>query len=292
MQRLNVRLVLALLIAISPQVGFAQQPAPITNSVGMKFVRIPAGKFLMGSPATEPEREAQELQHEVVITRPFYLGVYEVTQREFLQVLGSDGRRSAFFDAAHGGGPDHPIEFIDRDNVTDFCNALSALPAEREAGCSYRLPTEAEWEYACRGGTTTAFYLGNSLSSKQANFNGSVPYLGANAGPYLKRTAKVGSYPPNAFGLYDMHGNVSEICADWYARDYYSKSPVEDPPGPPEGASSDNFGNTYFVVRGGSWQDDARACRSAYRYRGMLRNKYAQAGFRVVCQFAGAAGDL
>lgn len=286
LNQINVCCLLLATVFTVPPAAIAQQGQVITNSIGMKFAPIPAGKFMMGSPASEPQREAQELQHEVVITRPFFMGVYEVTQREFDQVMGKDRRRSAFFDSEHGGGPDHPVEFIDWEKAHEFCERLSALPAERKAGRKYRLPTEAEWEYACRAGTTTAFHFGDSLSSKQANFNGSQPYFGAEKGPYLKKTAKVGSYPPNAFGLHDMHGNVAEICADWYARDYYARSPIEDPPGPPEGASSDDFGNTYYVVRGGCWLDDARGCRSAYRYRAMTENRYPQNGLRVVCEVA------
>ena len=283
--------VLAAIVFAVPQLAAAQRPGQITNSIGMKFALIPAGKFVMGSPASQPEREAQEQQHEVVITRPFHLGIYEVTQGEFVQVMGEDKKRPAFFDSNHGGGPDHPIEFVTWKDIHAFCESLSQLPAEREAGRTYQLPTEAQWEYACRAGSTTAFCFGDTLSSNQANFNGSQSYFGAAPGRFLKSTAKVGSYAPNAFGLYDIHGNVSEICADWYAKDYYADSPAEDPTGPPEGASSDDFGNTYFVVRGGSWQDDARACRSAYRYRAMRRNKYPQSGFRVVCEVAQPAAD-
>ncbi len=280
------------IITSVPLAGIAQERTPadaITNSIGMRLAPIPAGKFMMGSPATEPEREQQELQHEVVITRPFYMGVYEVTQGQMKTVLGADRRLSAFFDEDRGGGPDHPIENIEWKSAGEFCDKLSALPAEKSAGRKYRLPTEAEWEYACRAGTTTAFHCGDSLSSAQANFNGVIPFFGAVKGLYLKKTVKVGSYPPNAFGLYDMHGNVAEFCADWYSKDYYAKSPAEDPPGPSEGASSDGFGNTYLVVRGGCWLDDSRGCRSAYRYRAMSTNRYPQNGFRVVCEIDAAA---
>ena len=253
------------------------QPEVITNSIGMKLIRIPAGRFRMGSPSSEAERERDESLHDVQITKPFLMGIYEVTQGEFAKI---DQKPKPFFS---GNGPDFPIENIEWNTAADFCKKLSALPDEMKAGRKYRLPTEAEWEYACRAGTTTPFSFGNSLSSTQANFNGNFPYGGAEKGPYVRKTVKVGSYPPNAFGLYDMHGNVSEWCADWYDPEYYNSSPEENPKGPPVGALSDDYNNFFLVVRGGSWLDDGRGCRSAYRQRAMHRNSYRLIGFRVVC---------
>jgi formylglycine-generating enzyme required for sulfatase activity len=250
----------------------------------MKLVLTPGGKFRMGSPRGETEREVDETVHEVTITRPFYLGVYEVRQAEFSKLM--DPKLRPFFSSEPGGGPGHPMENMAWTEADEFCRKLSALQEEARAGRKYRLPTEAEWEYACRAGTTSAFHYGDSLSSSQANFNGNHPYGDAAGGPYLRRTAKVGSYQPNAFGLYDMHGNVAEWCADWYDPDYYSASPDEDPRGPPVGVLSDDYENFYLVVRGGSWLDDARACRSAYRQRAMHRNRYPLIGFRVVCEVA------
>ena len=124
---------------------------------------------------------------------------------------------------------------------------------------------------------------GNSLSSKQANFNGSFPY-GAEKGPYLRLTAKVGSYPPNAFGLHDMHGNLCEWCSDYFDKDYYSKSPKEDPRGPEKGVISTDYVDFYRVIRGGCWLDEARACRSAYRFKAMPNEPNRLIGFRVVCE--------
>ena len=253
----------------------------ITNSIGMKLANIPAGKFMMGSPVSEKEREAQETLHEVVIVKPFLMGAYEVTQNEFTKVMGPENH--SVFRTGQGGSPEHPMEAVEWKQAADFCSRLSNLPDEKTVGRKYRLPTEAEWEYACRAGTTTPFSLGDSLSSKQANFNGKYPYGGADKGSYLRQTAKVGSYAPNAFGLHDMHGNVAEWCADWYDPNYYQDSPNENPLGPPLGATSDDFGNFYLVVRGGSWVDDARAVRSANRQRAMHRNRYQTIGFRVVC---------
>lgn len=259
----------------------------ITNSISMRLAWIPAGKFVMGSPRTEIERENEELAHEVITTRPFYMGVYEVTQREFNRVMTGNirSRPKAVFNQSNGGGPNNPMENASSKHAMDFCKKLSNLPDERKAGRRYRLPSEAEWEYACRAGTQTAFHFGDSLSSKKANFNGNYPYGNAAKGPYLRKTAEVGSYQPNAFGLFDMHGNVSEWCSDWYDPAYYRDSPVEDPLGPPVGVLSTDFdGDFYVTVRGGCWVDDARACRSAYRLRAMPAEPYRLTGFRVVCE--------
>jgi formylglycine-generating enzyme required for sulfatase activity len=256
----------------------------MTNSIGMKLVLIPAGKFVMGSPATEAEREAGEEQHEVAITRPFYLGAYTVTQDQFRNVMG---KNPSFFQANKGGGPDHPAEQVRWGEAREFCRRLAALPEEKKGGRTYRLPSEAEWEYACRAGTTTPFNVGGALSSNQANFNGNFPYGDAEKGPFLRRTAKVGSYPPNAWGLYDMHGNVLEWCNDWYDPDYYRKSPRENPKGPEKGVVATGFDSNFFVVvRGGCWLDEGRACRAARRFRLQQSEPYRWTGFRVACDVA------
>src|SRR5262249_4711820 len=153
---------------------------------------------------------------------------------EYEKVVGKFPNRP-IFKADRGGGPDHPMENVLWAEAVEFCKRLSALAEEKRAARRYRLPTEAEWEYACRAGTTTPFHFGDSLSAKQANFNGNFPYGDAGKGPYLRQTAKVGSYLPNAWGLYDMHGNVAEWCADWYDPAYYKHSPREDPRGPAKG---------------------------------------------------------
>jgi formylglycine-generating enzyme required for sulfatase activity len=258
----------------------------ITNAIGMKLTLIPAGKFLVGSPQDEAERDTDEEQHEVAITKPFYMGVHEVTQREYERIIP---KNPSFFHAKNGGGPEHPVEQVLWGEAVEFCKKLSELPEEKQAGRVYRLPTEAEWEYACRAGTKTAFHFGNRLSGTQANFNGHFPYGGADKGPYLQKTAKVGSYPANAFGLHDMHGNVAEWCADWYDPDYYRHSPKADPPGPPKGVVATGFGGFYHVVRGGCWLDEGRGCRAAYRFRFMPSDRYRLVGFRVVCEMVGSA---
>ena len=278
-----------LLLMLLPLAGLpaATQPAKapvIVNSIDMKFAPIPAGKFLMGSPADEAERDPEEVQHEVAITRPFYMGVHEVTQEQFQRVMG---KAASFFHAKNGGGPDHPVETVRWKDALEFCAKLSILDPEQKAGRTYRLPTEAEWEYACRAGTTTPFHFGASLST-QANFKGTYPYGGATPGPFLKKTAKVGSYPPNAWGLYDMHGNVSEWCSDWYDPDYYKRSPKADPAGPEKGVLATGFASDFYrVVRGGCWLDEGRGCRAAYRFRLQSTEPYRLVGFRVVCVVKG-----
>jgi formylglycine-generating enzyme required for sulfatase activity len=245
------------------------------NSIGMRLRLIPAGEFVMGSPETEAGHVAEERPHRVRITLPFYLGAHEVTQEEYRRVTG--GNPSWF--AATGGGRAKvagldtsrlPVDSVTWDEAVAFCQALSELPEEKKAGRVYRLPTEAEWEYACRAGTQTAFQSGNTLSSAQANFDGR-----AARGPYLQRTAAVGSYKPNAWGLYDMHGNVWEWCLDGYAADAYPEGPVEDPP---PHAPTD-----LRVLRGGSWYSTGAACRAAFRYKLAPDARSYYVGFRVVC---------
>jgi formylglycine-generating enzyme required for sulfatase activity len=273
-----------LLRGTATQAGKEESDRFITNSIGMKLALIPAGKFLMGSPATESDRDPEELQHEVVISRPFYLGVYEVTQSQFEKLMG---KAPSFFGAKKGGGPDYPVEQVNFNQALEFCRRLSNMAEERKAGRVYRLPTEAEWEYACRAGTATPFQCGNSLSAKQANFNGNYPYGEGPGGPFLRKPVKVGSYPPNAWGLHDMHGNVAEWCSDWYDPDYYKTSPKQDPTGPAKGVVSTGFHGQFFrVVRGGCWLDEGRGCRSAYRMRFQPTEPYRLIGLRVACTAA------
>jgi formylglycine-generating enzyme required for sulfatase activity len=234
-------------------------PREITNSIGMKLVLIPAGKFLMGSPKGERGRDTDEEQHQVEITKPFYLGIYEVTQGQFKEVMG---KNPSYFSTGGDGKDkvkglntdDFPVETVSWQEAQTFLKKLSALREESKQGRRYRLPTEAEWEWSCRGGPTEyqTFHCGNSLSSKQANING-----WADREPFLARTCQVGSYKPNAFGRYDMHGNVWEWCSDWYDLDFYRTSPLKDPAGPSKG--------TGRVMRGGGWNRDGQFCRSALR---------------------------
>lgn len=203
----------------------------LINSIGMKLLQIPPGEFLMGSSAADAE-PADQPQHRVRITAPYWIGMYEVTEQEYKSVTGIDpftktGRR--------GSETGYPMTMVSWTDAVEYCRMLSDLPEERSAGRVYRLPTEAEWEYACRAGTTTAFNAGDSLTTEQAHFDAT-----KTSGPGV-----VGSHTPNAFGLYDAHGNVHEWCADWYSEDYYSKSATDDPAGADQG--------THRVTRGGSW---------------------------------------
>ncbi len=254
----------------------------ITNSIGMDLVTIPAGEFMMGSDdSDERAREDEKPQHLVRITKPILIGQYEVTQSQYEQVMGNN---PSWFSSTGGGQKkvadldtdQFPVESVSWVQAAEFCEKLSALPAEKAAGRHYRLPTEAEWQYACRAGTTTNFHYGDSLTSTQANINGRYPYGDAPRGPYLGRTATVGSYKPNAFGLYDMHGNVAEACADWFGREYYSESPTDDPQGPEKGSDR--------VVMGGSWSADAFRCRAAHRRSNATSGLAKYFGFRVVCE--------
>jgi formylglycine-generating enzyme required for sulfatase activity len=214
----------------------------------------------------------------VQITRPFYLGVHAVTQGQYQRVMGTNP--SCFSPAGRGRDivqhcdmSRFPVECVSWEDAAEFCHRLSALPAERSAGRTYRLPTEAEWEYACRAGMLSPFHFGDSLSSSQANFDGNYPYGDAPRSAYLARPAAVGSYAPNSFGLYDTHGNIWEWCADWYHSDYYAECPHRDPAGPQ--------GGTARVIRGGCWLDFGRGCRAACRLNKAPAERSDLVGFRV-----------
>ena len=242
-----------------------RQPARDTDLPGM--VKIPPGTFMMGSPASEADRRDGKTQHKVTISQGFWMGQHEVTQAEYEQVMGTN--------PSHFKGGNLPVESVSWDEATEYCTRLTAR--ERTAGRlpqghEYRLPTEAQWEYACRAGTTTATSFGNSLSSSQANFNGNYPYQNGSKGPYLEKTTPAGQYSANAFGLYDMHGNVWEWCADYYGD--YPSGPVTDPTGPPSGDDR--------VNRGGSWYSLGQDCRSAFRGGNSPGLRSGILGFRVV----------
>ncbi|MCI0464002.1 MAG: SUMF1/EgtB/PvdO family nonheme iron enzyme [Gemmataceae bacterium] len=255
------------------------EDGPVVNSIGMKLVRIPAGSFLMGSPPGEEDRADDEgPQHKVDMARPFYLGAYEVTQQEYLEVMGAN---PSHFCATGGGrqqvvGVDlgrFPVENVSWEDAVAFCKALSARAAEQKAGRTYRLPTEAEWEYACRAGTAGPFHFGMALSAEQANFDGKRPYGPAPKGAVRRNPVGVGSFPANAWGLYDMHGNVWEWCGDYYGS-YEDKLANNLPE---RRADSDR------VLRGGAWLFAAFECRSARRTGRTPTQRGPYYGFRVVC---------
>ncbi len=232
----------------------------------MEFVWIPAGSFVMGSREPERKQRPDEVPlHEVRITRGFWLGRYEVTQRQWEAVMGENPSR--FSDCE----PECPVERVSWEDCRAFIDKLNA----RAGSMLYRLPTEAEWEYACRAGTTTRFSNGDScLSADEANYDGHYPIAGCPRGPYRKRPLPVGSFAPNPWGLFDMHGNVAEWCLDWYAEDYYSRSPREDPEGPEAGR--------FRCVRGGAWYSYANMCRSAARDWCAPERRHENLGFRLL----------
>jgi formylglycine-generating enzyme required for sulfatase activity len=234
-----------------------ETPETSTNLVGMKFVLIPAGEFTMGSSASDKQRESDEKQHKVKILKPFYLQTTEVTQAQWKAVMGNN--------PSHFKGDDLPVEQVSWDDVQEFLKKLS-----RKERVKYRLPTEVQWEYVCRAGSTGRFCFGDD-DSKLGEYAWYVPNS-------LKKTYPVGMKKPNAWGLYDMHGNVWEWCQDWYDKDYYGKSPANDPQGPSSGSLR--------VLRGGSWGSGAwsgyaRSCRSANRYWGEPTIPVSSIGFRV-----------
>jgi formylglycine-generating enzyme required for sulfatase activity len=244
-----------------------------TASIEMLWCK--PGTFMMGSPESEEGRELDsegkktkysETQHQVTLTKGFYLGKYEVTQAQWKKVVGTSPSKFK--------GEDRPVEKVNWPDSIEFCQKLTLL--ERKAGrlpdgWEYALPTEAQWEYTCRAGTTSVFSFGDSLSSKQANFNGTNPYGGAAVGPNQQQTTDVGSYGANPWGFYDMHGNVWEWCADWMGN--YPTGSLTDSKGPASGK--------YQVQRGGSWYDSGTFLRSAERLNYSRSNRYPSVGFRL-----------
>jgi formylglycine-generating enzyme required for sulfatase activity len=233
-------------------------PTAFTNSVGMSLKLLPAGSFTMGDAAGSSD----EKPHRVTLTRPFYMGVHEVTNAQWKRVVGSV--------PSNWKDGDQPVENVSWEEAVEFCRKLSDMPEERTAGRVYRLPTEAEWEYACRAGTTTQYSFGDDETRL-----GDYGWFDGNSG---SKTHAVGQKMPNAWGLYDMHGNVWEWCSDWYGA--YSDGAVTNPQGLSSGSDR--------VRRGGSWLNSASICRSAYRRGPSPSNRRDILGFRLALSPSGA----
>ena len=247
--------------------------------VGIKLCWCPQGHFTMGSPRTEPERRPGENQVEVTLTKGFWTGEYEVTQGDWKRIVG---KLPGPLTPDGGDGDEFPVYNVNYAEAIDFCRKLTEkgrASGELPSRWEFRLPTEAQWEYACRAGTTTATAFGDKISSKQANFRGNKPYNGAEVGPSLNRAAKVGSYPANAWGLHDMHGNVVEWCRDWY----HARLPGGTDPDLSNVLGTKNRTGDYSRSRRGSaWTDDGWASRSAFRQRFEPERRADHIGFRVV----------
>ncbi|MHC5738874.1 caspase, EACC1-associated type [Nostoc sp.] len=235
------------------------------NGITLDMVQIVGGSFNMGSPPGENGRNKNEdSQHRVKVSA-FFIGKFEVTQEQYQQIMASN--------PSNFKGAKRPVEQVSWNDAVDFCNKLS-----QKTGRKYRLPSEAEWEYACRAGTTTPFHFGETITTELANYDGNSTYASEPKGQYRQQTTEVGSFPPNAFGLYDMHGNVWEWCQDtWH--DSYKGAPSD-------GSAWIDNDNKYQPLRGGSWLYDPKDCRSAsrdYYDRAERGSIYNNIGFRVVC---------
>jgi formylglycine-generating enzyme required for sulfatase activity len=252
------------LVVLTTSVRAQDGSTEITNSIGMKLVLIPKGTFMMGSPLEEKSRDDDEEQHQVTISKDYYLGVTEVTQEQYEKVMGTN---PSYFQKRGTRKIDSsmcPVEEVSWENAVEFCKKLSALPEEQKAGRLYRLPTEAEWEFASRAGSKTAYSFEESENSL-----GDYAWFGKNSD---RETHPVGEKKSNGWGLYDMHGNVWEWCSDWYGA--YPAGAVSDPTGPEEGLIR--------VSRGGGWFNEAADCRSAVRnWLSPWRPHTLDGGFRV-----------
>ncbi len=226
------------------------------NDIPLEMVYIPAGEFMMGSNKYDREKPI----HKVTIKQPFYMVKYPITQAQWQAVMGNN--------PANFKGDKRPVEMVSWNDAIKFCEKLSKLTKQ-----TYRLPSEDEWEYACRADTTTPFYFEENITTDLANYNGNYTYGSGPKGKYHEQTTEVGIFPPNVFGLYDMHGNVWEWCADgWH--DNYKNAPID---GSVWGNGSENR-----VLHGGSWNYDPNLVRSALRPWYVPTKRHYYVGFRVV----------
>ncbi|MFM6825450.1 MAG: formylglycine-generating enzyme family protein [Dolichospermum sp.] len=237
----------------------------------LEMVLIPGGTFLMGSPEDEKEsRDRERPQHEVTVPS-FSMGKYPVTQKQWRAVAALEKVDIDLEpDPSYFKGDNRPVECVSWGHAQEFCARLSRMTNK-----TYRLPTEAQWEYACRAGTTTPFYCGKTISTKLANYDGNYTYGDGTKGVDCQQTINVGSFPPNAFGLYDMHGNVWEWCQDTWHENYINA--------PEDGSDWISQGNSKRVLRGGSWYNIPGNCRSASRNYNIAGFGNNGNGFRVVC---------
>ncbi len=242
------------------------------NNVVLEMVAIPGGKFLMGSPENELERRDSESPQHTVTVQPFFMGKFPVTQAQWAAVaVLKNVKIDLNPDPSNFKGANRPVEMVSWNHAIEFCARLS-----NKTGKNYRLPSEAEWEYACRAGTTTPFYFGEMITTDLANYNGEYVYGSGIKGQYHEQTTDVGIFPANPFGLFDMHGNIWEWCQDeWHQN--YNEAPAD---GSAWGSKNDN---PFRCLRGGSWFNDPRLCRSACRYVNNHDYLYYVNGFRVVC---------
>jgi len=263
--RRHLLLALAVVVAACSPARAPVAREPVT---GMSFVLVPPGRFVMGSPADEPGRAADETLHRVVLPRGFWLGRTEVTRAQWERVMGAGERHPEKPNPFRTADPRCPVVSVSHDDVREFLRRLETMnPGQR-----FRLPSEAEWEYACRAGSATSFSVGNQLTDAQANVDARIAHAGAAPGKWRARPVAVGSYAPNAWGLYDMHGNAWEWTADDYAP--YAAGPATDPHASARGAGK--------VIRGGSWAFPAARARSAARQAHAPGDWGYSVGFRVV----------
>ena len=257
------------------RVGFqftGEHSVDLNASVKLDMLWVEPGTFTMGSPTTEAGRDAdREDEHNVTLTQGFYLGKYEVTQAQYEAVMTGNSDGLSATPSNWPNNPNRPVEKVSWEDAQVFLTRLNAQQsANIPAGWAYVLPTESQWEYACRAGTTTMYSWGNDINSSRANYNWDGSW---NTGIDFKQTREVGQYAANPWGFSDMHGNVFEWTADWYQAAYPTGNPVMDPTGSASGS--------FRAVRGGSWYDDGTGLRSAKRYSFTPNSRNVFIGFRV-----------
>ena len=251
----------------------------VKSALDLEMIWVEPGTFTMGSPVSKANRSSKETQHLVTLTKGFYLGKYEVTQEQYRKVMGKNPSRLK--------GNKLPVEMVSWNDAVAFCEALTKMELQNNYGrddysenkittgsWEFNLPTEAQWEYACRAGTVTKYSWGNRISPQHANYGDSG----------INKTVEVGSYKANPWGFFDMHGNMWEMTADWWSWGAYPRSSVIDPRGPNQGSTR--------VLRGGSWGHTGPLLRSAYRYSYIPSHRILNIGFRVGFQQQASVGSL